>query len=313
MHIADHEEDFAVLAAYGNSHARFNVLNPRHHLRVFALLGKPRGGVEIKSGHKPPFPEQGPRQTVTPQRVERAVELAQGAKDVGVAIRRIAKNLRGRFTFNPFYAYPTPDEPLHKSEALNPSTDLHHYLWMATKFPRFSHCLDLAAGMLLVVRILGIDDHLSVERIWPWAPWDASTGERRNLDDPEAPWQGSLRHYKGLPAGQLVTFFAGHAYNFFEGVLKWTPKAGSPVLFAVGEDSLEFATTYGPKRDANATVFLQKSPSDREHGRFPLLVVVEATNEVVKPPFHFQRADQVQFMFEYDKTTFKPGDDKEPT
>lgn len=156
------EEDYAILAVYGNSQARFHVANPRHHILIFGLLGKPHGGVEILNGHAPPFPEQGPPQSITPQRVGRAVTLARGAKTADVAIRRIASKLhKGGFSFNPFYAYSTPKDKARNGERLTPRIELHHYLWLAMVEPRLTHGLDLAAAMLLVVRMLGIVDSLS--------------------------------------------------------------------------------------------------------------------------------------------------------
>jgi hypothetical protein len=305
------EPGFLSLTASG---APVKVVRRRHRLRVFSLFGKPTGKLAMHTiKTTEPLPEKGSDQQVTFERLRRVVERTQGATTEEQAVRQLFARLSGVITYNGEFAFPELDER-DNNTALNPKPQLHEHFWIAIEEPRYCHCLDLAGGMRLWLRMLGVTGSMDVEMLFPWPQWDHD-GSLRDLTGDE-PWQGSLRRFRFEDLAELVFFDADEKLNFFEAVLRWVPPGSERALLCpVGEPSIldRFGPDVSPGSmdDRNASLFYQSAPFDPVPGKFKLGAFVRPAG-VLRKAFPFMKHRfQMLFEFDYDQDTFQSGDDRQ--
>jgi hypothetical protein len=287
-------------------------------VEVYVTWNTPTGQAKIHAETNSPiaFPEDGPVQSITEQRLEWAVAAAKGAPDEATAVRRISSWLQGHgIHYTGGRRYPAGNVTDNTTEITTASgnpPDLHHFLWFALNVPRTAECQDLAAALRLGCRILGIGGTMPVTLLYPWPPWDAS-GQRRDLSKPGAVWQGALAQYRDTEGSANCMFFSlirrdgTCAANFHEGVLLWRQSPDTAaMLVAVGERICEGE----PSDDRNASQFFEVADNPGR-GRFALGLALNSSS-LRHPPFFFMSShpQQTLFRFEYDVDTFQRGDDR---
>ncbi|RLB58130.1 MAG: hypothetical protein DRI90_17095, partial [Deltaproteobacteria bacterium] len=286
-----------------------------HHGTVYVTWGTPKGRVAIHESTKAAeaFPEKGPVQSVTEQRLAWAVDAADGATSEIQAVRKIFRSLKVGFFGG--RRYPTPNSPGPNTTGIVPLPKLHHYLWFALVTPKTCECQDLAAALRMPARILGIDGSMKVTPLFPWPPWDKQ-GKRR-IPGKKEPWQGSLRRYRReLPAA--CVFFDHHGGpNQYEAALRWVPPGDTrAILYAVGEGiySRYLVDDHsGTMDDRNANLFFMPQQGDPNElvatGRFKLGMVEGGL--LRRPAYGFLHPQQTLFQFHYRTDQFEAGDDRQ--
>jgi len=318
-HIDMLQDKYMRFSAFASG-ARIPVSAPKLLMTVFVTFGRPTGNVVM---HPEPttvlFPDNGPLQSVTDKRLGRAVEWASGKDTEEKAVRKLFEKVRAHgVSYAPRYVYPEAGTNKNKTIFTPPIPPLHEYLWMSMDLPNMAHCLDLAAAFRLMVQILGIKgavkSDMTIEQMYPWAPWD-DQGKERDLSKDGEPQQAALRVHN-VGAGRVVFVDDNGFVNRFEAVLRWSPKGTTKaLLFPIGEahvlDRYGPSVKPGPMDDRNASTFFEASKSDPKKGRLRLGVSKDDGKTLEQPAFSFlKNKKQTLFKFHYDKSTFQPGDDK---
>ncbi len=288
----------------------------RHRTNVFATLSAPSGKCKLHTPSSPGFfTDAGATQSITRERLERAVDASAGATDDESAVRRVFGRLRSdRIFYFPTHQYPMAGQA--NSSGFSPMPTLHHFLWIAMNKPRIAHCLDLAAGLRLLLRMVGVKGKMTVVQLFPWPQWN-NAGTVRDLTKDGEPWQASLMKFRHQDTGFKTVFVdENNIANIFEAVLRWEhPVSTAIMLLPVGEatilDGHGPSVSPGPADDRNASTYFE-DPSDPKHGKFRL-GFHKRNRGFRKPPFDFMtHKTQLLFKFHYGKSTINADDDKKP-
>jgi len=207
--------------------------------KIYVTFSKPKGSV--KHAGRRGLVEDGATQTVTAERLEWACTAAHGlgfyneqecvdAVFLELMRRGVGYSLGARWS------------PGGNDTYVRPKPQLQHYLWLCNAHLARGECHNIAAGLVLACKILGVQGPFQVGYMFPWSRHEpGSNGLMGKYNVPCMRSHASASH-----PTEFLVFYDGRANgNNFEGVAKY----GSAALYAIGDFC--FSRTGDPHQNAS--------------------------------------------------------------